>query len=564
MIPFLNEYGARWAAYFVPALGQNTIFLAIILLVLYRLRHTSARVRYLVGVVGLVKLLLPPLFPSSFFGVGTTEAIRQAGSVSGALRFVSSGPAAQSVPVAQPGAQLGLLGALFALWVAIVGIYIAVAVASTLRLAWRLRSSERIEGLDGFDSTSSISIYLSGRISVPMTILLFPRRVFVPAAWAGWSDECRQMVLRHETAHIRRGDGFVQMLQIVAQAIYFFHPLVLVLGRRLGMYREMACDELSAGRGGYAGIEYSRFLVEIAESILKTPTTCESASTLLKKKNELLNRVRYQMKGGAMLSKGRMVVLLVALLLLVLPLSWYHTSAAQEKGDKAQTEDSKSGERTLNDRETPPPPPAAPAEYAPEAAPAEPAPEAAPAEPAPPLEPAGGSVSVEVGGGEKVVIDGEQVTWTVVAEQLKKIAAVDDRKVIKLKCAEDTPMEQIHRIHEVLRLAGLDRIEYRNGHGYGAPLVLPPADLEERLAKMGEEVKASLIVAASGEVTLDGEAVEMKDLSRIVAKRLEKVPPLVVLLQTEKKTVYKDFLDVLTALKEAGAQRIAIQEPAGP
>ena len=358
------------------------------------------------------------------------------------------------------------------------------------------------------------------------------------------------MVLRHETAHMRRGDGIVQALQIVVQAVYFFHPLVLILGRRLGAYREMACDDMSAGRGERAGVEYSRFLVEIAESMVRIPAACESASMLLRRKNELLNRVRYQMKGGAMVSKGRMVLILTALLLLVLPLSWYHTSAAPD----ARTENAGPGDRMQSDREVPPPP----------APPAEPAQEAAPAEPAPPREPAVGSVSVEVGGGERVVIDGEEVIWKVVAERLGKIAGVDSKKVVKLKCSDDTPMEQIHRIHEVLRVAGLDRIEYRNGTGYGKPLVLPPPDLEERLARLEESAKAQLLVAASGTVTLDGEAVDVKDLGGIVAERVAKVPPLVILLQTENKTLYRDFLGVLAQLEKAGARRIAIQEPADP
>ena len=152
----------------------------------------------------------------------------------------------------------------------------------------------------------------------------------------------------------------------------------------------------------------------------------------------------------------------------------------------------------------------------------------------------------------------------VVAEELSKIAVVDDKKVVKLQCADDTPMEQIHMIHEVLRGAGLERIEYRNGTGYGSPLVLPPPNLEERLAEIEESAKARCFVSASGGLTLDGEPVGMKDLSVLVAKRLEKTPHLVVILETEKKTLYKDFLGALNSLKEAGATRIAIMEPATP
>ena len=548
MISFLNEYGARWAAYFLPALVQNTIFLAVVLIVLHKLRGFSAGVRYLVGVVGLVKLLLPPLFPSTF-GMGTAGVIERTGGVSGAIRFLPVAAPGESAAVIDAGVRLGPAGFLLALWAAVAAIYLFTAAVRTLRLAWRLRDSVQIKEIEGFEAPGRVGLYMSDGIVVPMTLILYPRRIFVPSAWADWSNECRRMVVRHEAAHLRRRDGLVQALQILAQALYFFHPLVLILGRRLDEYREMACDDISAGRTGRAGVEYSRFLVEIAESIVERPAICESAATLLRKKNELLNRVMYQMKGGAMVSKGRMILILAALLLLVLPLSWYHTSAASRERSRARTVDTVQDERNSGDREVPPQP-------------APPATGSPPAAPTPPREPVS-SVSVEVGAGEHVTIDGGTVGWKDAAEEMRKIAELDNRSVIKLKCDAETPMEQIHRIHEVLRLAGLDRIEYRNGTGYGKPLVLPPPDMEERLAGIDAAQKAQLIINTTGKVTLDGETVEMEDLGGVVAKRIEQAPHLVVLLRTEKKTLYKDFLGALAQLEKAGAMRIAIQEPEG-
>jgi len=547
MTGLLNDLGSRWLSFFAPALVQNTLFLALVLILLHRIRHASARIRYAVGAVGLAKLLLPPFLPLRL-GLGTAAAVQQqAEAFTGAIRFVSTGPVAGGGALVPPGGQLGLAGALFAVWVSVVCIYIAVTIVSTARLVLALRGAERVAETPGLPASTHIRVHRSDRIAVPMALGLFPRRIYVPAAWEGWSDECRRMVLRHEAAHIARRDGLVQALQILAQALYFFHPLVLILGRRLAEYREMACDDLSAGGGGCAGVEYSRFLVELAESIVRTPATCESASTLLRKKNELMNRVRYQLKGGAMLSKGRTAILLAMLLLLVLPMSWYHTSAAPVRQE----------ERSVGDRENPPPPP----EPAPAA---QPAPSAVPAKPAPPKTPPSGSVSVEVSGGGMVVVDGEAVTWAVVGERLRKVVGGDEKKVVKLQCAVETPMERIHRIHEVLRATGLSRIEYRNGTGYGAPLVLPPADVDQRLSEIDAAAKALLLVDASGRLTLDGEPIELSELSTVVAKRIEKTPPTVVILQTELKTNYGDFLDVLKALKDAGAKRIVIQEPAAP
>jgi beta-lactamase regulating signal transducer with metallopeptidase domain/biopolymer transport protein ExbD len=546
MIDILNEFGARWAAYFTAALVQNTVFLALVFLVLYRFRHISARIRYAVGVVGIVKLILPPFVPVRLW-IGTADRLQSAEGFTGVIPFVWSGGSAPAA--VRPETQLSVVGLFFAVWIAIVIMYMLASIVSTLRLASSLRRSVPVvdETATQLMNAERIRVYKSDKIAMPLTLGVFPRKIFVPAAWDWWTKECRLMILRHETAHIARRDGLVQTLQIVARALYFFHPLVLVLDRRIAEYREMACDDESVGAGRRTGVEYSRFLVEVAESIVKTPTTCESASALMKKKNELLNRVRYQMKGGVMLSKGRTAVLLAALLLLVLPLSWYSTSAAPERAadGKAKSELAGTGERLHGGQQTPPPPPEAPAQ------------------PVAPKRPVGGSITVEVGSEEKVVIDDEAVTWALVKEQLRKIAG-DDNKVVRLQCADDTPMEQIHRIHEVLREVGLDRIEYRNSDGYKAPLVLPPADIDERLSEINAIAKADLQVDDSGKLTLDGEPVELSKLTGLVVKRIEKVPPTIVIVQTTKKTLYKDFLGVLAALKEAGAERIVIKEPAGP
>jgi beta-lactamase regulating signal transducer with metallopeptidase domain/biopolymer transport protein ExbD len=561
MIDMLNGLGTRWAAYFTTAVVQNTVFLALIFLALHRLRHISARIRYAIGVLGIVKLLLPPFLPFQI-DIGTADMLQQTGGFTGIISFV---PAGGGVSAAlRPETQLSVIGLLFTVWIAVVVVYILASIISTLRLASSLRSAVYVTGCAAvrFADGGRISVHKSDRIAVPMTLGIFPRKIFVPSAWDRWTDECRRMVLQHEAAHIARRDGLVQILQIIARALYFFHPLAMLLDRRVTEYREMACDDESAGRGRGKGVEYSRFLVEVAESIVMTPSDCESASALMKKKNELLNRVRYQMKGGAMMSKGKIIALFAALLLLVLPLSWYQTSAASEREKRqARTPQSRErGDRSVerpgrmpqqrSQRPTRPPAPAA--------VPAE------PAKPAPPIDQVRGSIAVDVGASERVVIDGEEVAWAEVKKRLKKIVSGGEEKVVRLKCNDDTPMEKIHGIHELLREIGLDKIEYRNEEGYRAPLVLPPPDAEERLAEIGKDAIAELRVDASGGITLDGEPVEISKLSGAVMERLEKVPPLIVTVQTMKRTAYKDFLGVIAALKEADASRILIREPAGP
>jgi bla regulator protein BlaR1 len=74
------------------------------------------------------------------------------------------------------------------------------------------------------------------------------------------------MILDHELAHIREWDGLAQTFQMILRALYFFHPLVWLINRRLDAYREMACDD-DAGMCRTGSFGYARMLA----SVEKTP-----------------------------------------------------------------------------------------------------------------------------------------------------------------------------------------------------------------------------------------------------------------------------------------------------
>jgi hypothetical protein len=50
-------------------------------------------------------------------------------------------------------------------------------------------------------------------------------------------------VLLHEVTHARRRDNLIWLIQEVGQCLLWFHPLVWMSGSRLGLYRELSCDE---------------------------------------------------------------------------------------------------------------------------------------------------------------------------------------------------------------------------------------------------------------------------------------------------------------------------------
>jgi beta-lactamase regulating signal transducer with metallopeptidase domain/biopolymer transport protein ExbD len=323
MIDLLNQWGREWAGYFGLVLVQNTLFLGMILLTLKLMRNVPARLKYAVGLIGLAKLLLPPLLPAPFLAPQTISA--------GTASLVYLETATDAMPAALDpstvsAASLSLLGLFLVIWIGIAMITILIPLVSTLHLKWMLRNARPIqtEHLKSVLPDGNWRILRSDKIKMPLTLGVFPRQIYVPDLWDQWTDPCRKMVLRHEAAHIQRRDGLIQIFQILTQAVYFFHPLVWILNRQVNELRELACDDESIGLQKSSSVEYSRYLVEIAEKLVQNQLGCSSASALIRQKNELLKRVMYQTQEDKMrtLSKKKTGVVIAVLLLLAVSLSW--------------------------------------------------------------------------------------------------------------------------------------------------------------------------------------------------------------------------------------------------
>ena len=72
-------------------------------------------------------------------------------------------------------------------------------------------------------------------------------------------------MLRHELAHIARGDALSQLVAGFVCALYWFHPLVWIAERRLRAECERACDDRVVSLGTPAP-EYAAHLLEVARS----------------------------------------------------------------------------------------------------------------------------------------------------------------------------------------------------------------------------------------------------------------------------------------------------------
>ncbi len=310
---FFNQIAEAWASYFGMAILQNTIFLVLVYFVLHLLRKADARIKYMIGVLGIIKLLLPPFIPGHFSLFSITEPVAQSVTVE---RLVSIETVVQEISMTRPSAT----AILFMIWVGSAALYLIISSLSSFLLRLSLESAKKLPTRD-----SLIDLYVSKNIFSPLSMGMFPNRIYVPDYWNAITEKGRKVLLQHELAHIERKDGFVQFLQTVVQALYFFHPFVWLLNERINEYREMACDDYAIEKSSISPGDYSRYLIDIAEKITDPQWSYISASALIKQKHKLLNRVTYQLQEESMQKrstfKTRAALLILALL--ILPLSWY-------------------------------------------------------------------------------------------------------------------------------------------------------------------------------------------------------------------------------------------------
>src|SRR5271165_1525263 len=84
-------------------------------------------------------------------------------------------------------------------------------------------------------------------------------------ALTGLNDVQLQAVIAHELAHIQRLDAFVNLFQLAVESLFFYHPAVWWLGKRIREERENCCDDVAVAICG-SPVPYAHALARMAES----------------------------------------------------------------------------------------------------------------------------------------------------------------------------------------------------------------------------------------------------------------------------------------------------------
>jgi beta-lactamase regulating signal transducer with metallopeptidase domain/HEAT repeat protein len=106
---------------------------------------------------------------------------------------------------------------------------------------------------------------LSEKAQAPVAFGVLQPTILLPAAALDRLPQAElRTILAHELAHFRRGDPWINWLQIILQAVWWFHPVSWLLNRAIRKVREDCCDDLLLARGLASSEAYCDTLLRAA------------------------------------------------------------------------------------------------------------------------------------------------------------------------------------------------------------------------------------------------------------------------------------------------------------
>jgi uncharacterized protein (TIGR03435 family) len=265
-------------------LWQSTLFAGAAGLLTLTLRKNHARVRHGVWLAASCKFLIPL---SVLVAMGSQIRWQSAPDTtrsnwSALMEQVSqpftapagSSPWLANVPAnAMPAPQSPLPAILLGIWVC--GF---VGIGGAWWIRWR-----RLRAVVGAGSPVQMEIPIRamcsrsslepGVFGVFRPVLLLPEGIFERLP-----PDQLQAVIAHELCHVRHRDNLIAAMHMFVETVFWFHPLVWWIGKRMVEERERACDE-EVLRLGSAPRVYAEGILNVCKSYLSLPLECASGVT---------------------------------------------------------------------------------------------------------------------------------------------------------------------------------------------------------------------------------------------------------------------------------------------
>jgi len=321
----LHETFARASLWLWPAVAnhawQSALFAALVAGAAFLLlRGAPARARFAVWLAAAAKLALPAaLFALLGGALDLRAVVSKSEGAAAPLVFklaepvqVQTGAADSSAPASDARGHSEIFCLLTLAWAAGAGALFAVWFARRREFVRSVRRGEEVWSGREFDALrrarerlgleADVLLVLSEEGTEPgvwrtrRPVLVLPRSVA-----AQLDEEELETVLLHELAHVERRDNLWGNLQTALECVFWFNPVVWLVGRRMLAERERACDERVLEAGGAAGA--------YAAGILKVVRFCSgwrvAGVSGAASGSNLRRRIEMIMRGESLRSRGR-------------------------------------------------------------------------------------------------------------------------------------------------------------------------------------------------------------------------------------------------------------------
>ncbi|HKP48259.1 MAG TPA: M56 family metallopeptidase, partial [Pyrinomonadaceae bacterium] len=286
-LQWLTKLSAWWWPLFADHLWQTTLFVLVVFAGCIALRQAPARLRHLFLLSATLKFLVPVLafvvlaqqagieFPSlrSHNDFQTQVLVQE---LSTPLSTLVANDQLNATVVNRPPTDKIYLS-LTTIWLVGIAVLMFVWTLRRWRFSRALNQSERAHGGPEWQALKRAQQTLGMKTDValvlsPLTLepgvwsVRRPTVVMPHSISAHLSEAELEAIMLHELVHIRRRDNLVSTFQLAVCALFWFHPLVWVVSRKLFDEREQACDE--------SVVEIFRAPATYASSILKVVRFC--------------------------------------------------------------------------------------------------------------------------------------------------------------------------------------------------------------------------------------------------------------------------------------------------
>jgi TonB family protein len=276
-------------------LWQGMSIAAIFWLVCKWTQPEQALVRYWAGMVAFLAAVVVPVATLMHYLPGATEAHRLPPIAADAM--VTSAAIQPSLAFVVQAAMEPAIPFVVVLWALGVGLLTCRAL-----LGWM--GARRLVSLDTqavsaevraivqalmqrLGVRQAVHVLSSVRVQVPTVVGWIKPVILLPVSVIARLPRAQlEMIIAHELGHIRRHDYLFNLLQLMVETLFFYHPAIRWMSRQLRQEREHCCDDLVVARCQQP-VLYARALASLESLRSPSPVIVMAATG-----GDLVHRVR--------------------------------------------------------------------------------------------------------------------------------------------------------------------------------------------------------------------------------------------------------------------------------